>query len=83
MPDRLRLSEDSGDALAQLSRMEDIPVCFTDIRPGFVATDILNPDKHYPMIMTKEKVAEHIMKALRRRKRVYTFDWHLRFATFM
>lgn len=70
-------------ALAQLSRMEDIPVCFTDIRPGFVATDILNPDKHYPMIMTKEKAAEHIMKALRCRKRVYTFDWHFRFATFM
>lgn len=69
-------------ALAQLSRMEHIPVRFTDIRPGFVATDILNPDKHYPMLMTKEKATDHIMKALRRKKRVYTFDWRFRVATF-
>lgn len=70
-------------ALAQLSRMENIPVCFTDIRPGFVATDILNPNKHYPLIMTKEKAANHIMKALRSRKRIYTFDWPFRIATFI
>ena len=70
-------------ALAQLSRMEHIPVRFTDIRPGFVATDILNPDKHYPMMIPKEKAADHIMKALRRKKRVYTFDWHFRIATFI
>ena len=70
-------------ALAQLSRMEHIPVQFTDIRPGFVATDILNPDKHYPMLMSKEKAADHVMKALRRKKRVYTFDWHFRVATFV
>ena len=69
-------------ALAQLSRMEHIPVRFTDIRPGFVATDILNPDKHYPMLMTKEKATDHIMKALRRKKRVYTFDWRFRVVTF-
>lgn len=70
-------------ALAQLSRMEHIPVRFTDIRPGFVATDILNPDKHYPMMISKEKAADHIMKALRRKKRVYTFDWHFRIAAFI
>lgn len=70
-------------ALAQLSRMEHIPVQFTDIRPGFVATDILNPDKHYPMLMSKEKAADHVMKALRRKKRVYTFDWHFKLATFV
>lgn len=69
-------------ALAQLSRMEHIPVIFTDIRLGFVATDILNPDKRYPMLMTKEKAADRVMKALQRKKRVYTFDWHFRLATF-
>jgi len=68
-------------ALAQLARMEHIPVCFTDIRPGFIATDILSPDKHYPMLMSKEQAADHIMKALRRRKRVYTFDWRFRLLT--
>lgn len=70
-------------ALAQLSRMENIPVIFTDIRPGFVATDILNPNKHYPMMITKEQAADHIMKALRRKKRIYTFDWRFRIATFV
>lgn len=70
-------------ALAQLARMERIPVRFTDIRPGFIATDILNPDRHYPMLMSKEKAADHIMKALRRKKRVYTFDWRFRVATFV
>ncbi len=65
-------------ALSQLSRMEKVPVCFTDIRPGFVATDILNPNKHYPMLMTKEKATDHVMKALRKKKHVYTFDWRFR-----
>ncbi|MBQ5975812.1 MAG: SDR family NAD(P)-dependent oxidoreductase [Bacteroidales bacterium] len=68
--------------LAQLSRMEHIPVCFTDIRPGFIATDILDSDKHYPMLMTKEKAADHIMKALSHKKRVYTFDWRYRVGCF-
>ena len=70
-------------ALAQLARMEHIPIRFTDIRPGFIATDILNPDKHYPMLMSKEKAADNIMKALRRKKRVYTFDWRFRVASFI
>ena len=66
-------------ALSQLSRMDKVPVCFTDIRPGFVATDILNPNKHYPMLMTKEKATDHVMKALHNnKKRVYTFDWRFR-----
>ena len=65
-------------ALSQLSRMDKIPVCFTDIRPGFVATDILNPNKHYPMLMSKEKATDHVMKALHKKKRVYTFDWRFR-----
>ncbi|MDD6151414.1 MAG: SDR family NAD(P)-dependent oxidoreductase [Bacteroidales bacterium] len=78
-----RMQSSYLSALAQLSRMEDIPVCFTDIRPGFVATDILNAKKRYPLIMTKEKAADQIMKALKRRRRAYTFDWHFRFVTFI
>lgn len=65
-------------ALTQLARMEKIPVQFTDIRPGFVATDILNPDKQYPMLLSKDKGTDYVMKALKRRKRVYTFDWKFR-----
>lgn len=65
-------------ALSQLSRMEHIPVLFTDIRPGFVATDILGPEHHYPLIMSVEKAVEHILKGLRRGRRVITFDWKFR-----
>lgn len=65
-------------ALAQLARMEKMPVQFTDIKPGFVRTEILNPDKHYPMIMSAKDAASHIVWALERRKRVYVFDWRFR-----
>jgi len=62
-------------ALCQLARMERIPVTFTDIRPGFVKTPILNPDKHYPMAIPVEKAAASIIKAIERRKRVKYIDW--------
>lgn len=65
-------------ALAQLSRMIDLPVDFTDIRPGFVKTDILNPNKHYPMLISLEDAGNHIVKALERRKRILTFDWRFK-----
>ena len=72
----------SNRDLSQWSRMERVPVVFTDIKPGFVATDILNPDKHYPMLMDKEKAASHVLKAIRKRKRVYVFDWRFRVLVF-
>jgi len=65
-------------ALAQLVRMEKIPVTFTDIRPGFVATEILDPTKNYPMVMSKDKAARLIVRALEKRKRVFIFDWRFR-----
>lgn len=69
-------------ALTQLVRMEGLPVRFTDIRPGFVATAILNPDKRYPMMMSLEKAADEVIKAIRRKKRIYTFDWKFRILVF-
>ena len=62
-------------ALAQYVRMYDIPALFSDIRPGFVATEILNPEKHYPMLMTPTEATRHILKGLKRKKRVIIFDW--------
>ncbi len=70
-------------ALCQLSRMEKIPVRFTDIRPGFVATDILDPNKKYLMLMSKAKAADEVMKAIRRKKRIHTFDWKFRILVFV
>ncbi len=69
-------------ALCQLAGMEKIPVRFTDIRPGFIATDLLDPNKRYPMLMGKDKAVDEIMKALRRKKRIHTFDWKYRLTVF-
>lgn len=52
------------DALAQLARMQHLNIRFTDIRPGFVATDLLRNGK-YPMLMHADKVAEYIVRALK------------------
>jgi short-subunit dehydrogenase len=65
-------------ALAQHVRMEHIPAIFSDIRPGFVATEILNPNKRYPMLMSTQKAARCILQGLRRRRRIIIFDWRFR-----
>lgn len=63
--------------LAQLARMQHLPIRFTDIRPGFVRTALL---KHgnYPMQLTPEYTAKCIMKALKRKKRIAIIDWKYR-----
>ena len=68
-------------ALSQLARMEKIPVFFSDIRPGFVATEILNKEKKYPLVMTVDKAADHILRGLRRKRRIIIFDWKFRAIT--
>lgn len=68
-------------ALVQLSRMQHWPVVFSDIRPGFVATEILNASHNYPLIMPVEKAAAYILKGLKRKRRIITFDWRFRLIT--
>ena len=65
-------------ALSQYVRMYDVPAVFSDIRPGFVATEILNPDKRYPMLMTLATATKHILRGLKRKKRVIIFDWRFK-----
>lgn len=65
-------------ALAQHARMENIPITVGDIRPGFVATEILNPEKRYPMIMSVERAAMFVARSLRRHERITIFDWRYR-----
>ena len=62
------------DALAQLSHMERLPIRFTDIRPGFVATPLLNDTHHYPMLMSVDRIADRIVRALERRRRRIVID---------
>jgi short-subunit dehydrogenase len=61
------------DSLAQLSRMEKLNISFTDIRPGFVQTDLLK-DRNYPLLMKPDHVASRIIHALNRKKRVAIID---------
>ena len=62
------------DALEQLSHLQKLHIHFTDIRPGFVATALLGDGKPYPMLMRPDTVAQHIVRALERRRRVVVID---------
>jgi short-subunit dehydrogenase len=61
-------------ALAQLAFLEKISIKFTDIRPGFVDTALLNDEHYYPMKMKPQKVAHSIIKAINQRRRVKIID---------
>ena len=60
--------------LAQLSAMQGYNIRFTDIRPGFVDTDLLKSGS-FPMKMPVEYTAKKIVKAIKRHKRVAVVDW--------
>lgn len=62
------------DALAQLARMERLDIRFTDIRPGFVDTDLLKDGHRYPMLLAPERAAAHIVRALERGSRRTVID---------
>ncbi len=74
------------DALSQLAHNEKLPIRFTDIRPGFVATPLLNPlnaNARYPMLMQPEKVAARILKAIKHRRRRIVIDRRWAFLVFL
>ena len=61
-------------ALSQLSHMTKSKIKFTDIKPGFVDTPLIE-NKNYPGKMTSDYCARLIIKALKRKKRVAYIDW--------
>lgn len=67
------------NALEQLSYTQGYNITFTDIRPGFVATAILNSKNKYPMLMQPDYAGREIFKAIKKRKRVAIFDWRFKF----
>lgn len=69
------------EALSQLAHMQHLPVRFTDIRPGFVATDLLR-DGNYPLLMDASSVARDIVRALKHRRRIRIIDWRYRLLVF-
>lgn len=69
------------EALEQLATQQHLNIRFTDIRPGFVDTDLLNGEFHYPMLMKPEAVAKDIVKAVNRQTHVRIIDWRYRLLT--
>lgn len=69
-------------SLAQLSCMQGLGIRFTDIRPGFVDTELLSKDFHYPMMMKTENVARSIVRGILSGKRIVTIDWRFRILVF-
>ena len=63
------------DAIEQLAHAEKSGVTFTDIRPGWVRTPLVNQNRVYPMEMSVEYVVPKIIKAIVRKYRVAVVDW--------
>ena len=68
-------------AIDQLAHKQRVNVSITDIRPGFVATDLLKSGK-FPMLMQANQVAKSIVRALNRKERVIVIDGRYRVVVF-
>ncbi|MBQ8657315.1 MAG: SDR family NAD(P)-dependent oxidoreductase [Prevotella sp.] len=66
-------------ALEQQANARKLNIRFTDIRPGFVATDLLGDNPRYPLLMQPQPVAQAIVRAIYGQKHVAVIDtrWHL------
>ena len=61
-------------ALEQLARSRSLNIRFTDIRPGFVDTDLI-AGSSYPMLMDKRKVARKAVDSALAGRHVAVVDW--------
>ena len=70
------------EALEQLANAQQLNIRFTDIRPGFVDTDLLNDGRRYPLLLDKVKVAKEITDSIDKNRHVRVIDWRWRIVTF-
>jgi short-subunit dehydrogenase len=71
------------EALEQQARQRGLNIRFTDIRPGFVKTALLDDDFPYPMLMKPEAVAQDIVESIRRGRHMRIIDYRYRALTFI
>lgn len=65
------------ECLSQLARMRHLPIRISDIRPGFVATDLIAGSK-FPLQLSPSAVARTIVRGLERGREVLTIDHRYR-----
>lgn len=65
------------ECLSQQARMRHLNIGITDIRPGFVATDLI-AGSHFPLQLRAEDVARTIVRAIEQGREVVTIDWRYR-----
>ena len=66
------------ECLQQLSSINKTKITFTDLRPGFVATPLLNDNNKYPLMMNSDYVAKKIFNAIIQKKQIKVIDWKYR-----
>ncbi len=69
-----RYQQNYLQAIDQLAHIQHVDVGITDIRPGFIRTDLLDPNRAYPLTMAVDYAAPKIEKAILRGSRVATID---------
>ena len=74
------------EALQQLANARKLNIRFTDLRPGFVDTDLLRPTSteeafHYPILLNPTTVARDMVCAIERHRHIRVIDWRWRIIT--
>ena len=70
------------ECLSQQARMRHLPIAITDIRPGFVKTDLI-AGSSYPLQLKPEDVAKHIVNAIENGVEVKVIDWRYDILVFL
>ena len=69
-------------SLEQLANAQHLNIRFTDLRPGFVDTDLLGDDP-YPILLKKEDVAREMVSAIEHYRHMLVIDWRWRAITWL
>lgn len=63
------------EALQQLAHLQKADIRFTDVRPGWIRTPLMSPDREYPVTMQLDYAGPLIIKALDRCRTAVYVDW--------